>query len=431
MLFKPATSVRGTLTLPGDKSISHRSAMIASLAAGKTHIRNFAASADCLTTLDAMRSLGVKIDRSGSDVLVNGAGATGLAAPAEVIDCGNSGTTMRLLIGILAGQRFGSKMIGDESLSRRPMKRVIDPLRRMGASITSTNGQAPLEIAGGQTLTGADHLLKVASAQVKSCILLAGLFANGQTSVVEPVATRDHTERMLRWFGAEVKTDEQEKARIISIEGGQKLRGQDVDVPGDISSAAFFLVAAACLRDSQLTLKNVGVNPTRTGIIEVLKRAGVDILLENELSASNEPVADLKVTGTIKPGDVDRSIVRGNIVANLIDEIPILAVLGTQLAQGIEFRDAGELRVKESDRITSTVENLRRLGASVDEFDDGFRVHRSELRGAELDSFGDHRIAMAFSIAALLAKGETTIGGSECTEISFPGFYQTLKSVIV
>jgi 3-phosphoshikimate 1-carboxyvinyltransferase len=425
MFIKPAAKLCGELNLPGDKSISHRSAMISALAEGTTVIENYAASADCSSTLGCLAALGVPITRDGSTVTIEGVGIRGLRKPAGPLDCGNSGTTMRLMTGILAGQNFESVLSGDASLSKRPMKRVIGPMEAMGTSVDSIAGHAPLHIRGNGGLKGAEHTLAIASAQIKSCILLAGLNANGKTIVNEPTPTRDHTERMLRWFGAEVVSEN----GAISVTGGQTLLARDLSVPCDISAAAFFLVAAACLPGSELTLKNVGLNPTRTGILEVILKLGVDLTIKNERTVCNEPVGDLTVRGRQGPLGSAANVVEGKIIANLIDEIPILAILGTRLDAGLEIRDAGELRVKESDRIASVVENLRRMGASVEEYPDGFRVSRSELKGSTIESFDDHRIAMAFAVAGLLAQGETRIEGSECVNISFPGFFEAIGCV--
>lgn len=426
MLIKPAAELRGKLKLPGDKSISHRSAMISSLAAGTTTIDNYAASADCTSTLSCLAELGVKFERDGALLRIEGVGIRGYQAPSGPLDCGNSGTTMRLITGILAGQDFETVLIGDASLSKRPMRRVIGPMAAMGAAIVADDGHSPLRIHGNSKLKGHEHTLSIASAQIKSCILLAGLHAEGTTVVYEPTPTRDHTERMLRWFGAAVGLNN----GAISIAGGQTLVARDLSVPCDISAAAFFLVAAASLSGSELTLMNVGLNPTRTGIVEVLLRLGVDLTIENEREVCNEPVGDLSVRGRTGRLGSDSNVIRGKIIANLIDEIPILAILGTQLEAGLEIRDAAELRVKESDRIRSVVDNLQRMGAEIEEFPDGFRVSRSELKGARVDSFEDHRIAMAFAVAGLLADGETEIVGDECVDVSFPGFFDTLRAVV-
>lgn len=428
MLIRPANCLRGEIALPGDKSISHRAAMLSAMAAGETRIENFASSADCASTLECLRQLGVDVRREDPAVYINGVGNGGFQHPATDLDCGNSGTTMRLLAGILAGQRFESVLTGDDSLRMRPMGRIIEPLSLMGASIDSENGRAPLRIMGRGPLRGIEYELPVASAQIKSCLLLAGLNADGGTSVIEPVATRDHTERMLRWFGVDVACVEGR----ISIGGASGLRtAGTLVVPGDISAASFFIVAAACLRGSRVRIENVGLNPTRTAILDVLKSTcGASISLSKATEHNNEPVGAVGVEGGLNPQEGIE--VRGSVIANIIDEIPVLAVIGTQLETGLEIRDAAELRVKESDRIAAVVENLRRMGAAVEEFEDGFRVRKSRLTGARIDSFGDHRIAMAFAVAGLIADaGETEISGAECVAVSFPGFFEVLESVVV
>jgi len=426
MMIRPAKALNGKLALPGDKSISHRAAMFAAMARGGSRIANFAASADCSSTLECLQKLGIAVVRDGSTVMIDGGR---FLRPSEPLDCGNSGTTMRLMTGILAGCGVEATLIGDSSLSSRPMRRVIDPLTSMGARIESSDGKAPLRIAGGMPLTGVTHRMSVASAQIKSSILLAGLNAAGRTTVIEPVPTRDHTERMLRWFGADLDTSVEGE---IAIDGGQMLTGRTFTVPGDISSAAFFLVAAACLAGSELEIANVGLNPTRTGILDVLTRYGVDLSVSGERTECGEPVGDLTVRGKIRaPQTGEPNVLSGRLIANVIDEIPIIAVLGSQLEGGIEIRNAAELRVKESDRITSVVEGLRRMGAIVEEFPDGLRVRRSQLKGAAVESYGDHRIAMAFAVAGLLAEGETEILGADCVDVSFPGFFETLDSVLV
>ncbi len=404
--------------------------MFSAIADGTSVLTNFAESEDCSSTLDCLRGLGVQIDRNGSTVQIAGRGLRGLKAPEQPLDCGNSGTTMRLLAGILAGQNFNSTLIGDASLSRRPMARIIHPLTDMGASVSSNEVHAPLHIDGRSPLKPLKFELPVASAQLKSCVLLAGLFAEGETTVIEPVQTRDHTERMLRGFGVDLNVRESGGQRLITVPGGSSLAARDVQVPGDISSAAFFLVAAACLPDSRIEIFNVGLNPTREGVLTELRRFGVNVETTDVTGSGGEPIGTLKVSGRSEIGG-EQNRIEGAIVANLIDEVPILAVLGTQLNGGLEIRGAGELRIKESDRIASIVENLRRMNAVVVEFEDGFRVERSELRGAEIDPFGDHRIAMAFSIAGLLAEGETLINNAECAAVSFPDFYETLESVTV
>jgi len=425
MLIRPAHRLSGEIAVPGDKSISHRAVMLGSISEGTTYISNFATSADCASTVECFRQLGVKINKSGNDVAVSGVGKSGLRAASDPLDCGNSGTTMRLMAGILAGQSFESTLTGDESLRGRPMGRVIGPLTAMGAEITSADGKAPITIRGVGRLSGIRYEPPVASAQVKSCTLLAGLYASGVTTVVEHIPTRDHTERMLRGFGVDVTVNKNE----ISISGNAKLTAVDISVPGDISSAAFFMVAAACLPGSNLTLRRVGINPTRAAVIHVLQSLGANIIIDDRTEAAGEPVADIVVKGGLGKRQSESNVLRGEIIANLIDEIPIVAVLGTQLSDGIEVRDARELRVKESDRIRSVVTNLQLMGADIEEFDDGFRVARSELRSAVVDSHGDHRIAMAFAVAGLLATGETEIRGAECSAVSYPDYFADLRRV--
>jgi 3-phosphoshikimate 1-carboxyvinyltransferase len=430
MKIKSVRRLQGKIQLPGDKSISHRAAMISALAPGETRVENFASSADCASTLSCLQQLGVEIRREGATVRIKGAGKNGFRKSDAALDCGNSGTTVRLLAGILAGQNFETVLTGDESLSSRPMRRVIEPLTAMGARIESNENRLPLKIAGANPLHAISYEPPVASAQVKSCVLLAGLNADGKTSVVERTPTRDHTERMLRWFGAEVEENETDGGKIISVSGDALLTARDFVVPSDVSSAAFFLVAAACLKDSEILLPNVGFNRTRRAVVEVLQNFGASVEILNETENCNEPVADLLVRGgeNLQPKTAE-NVLRGEIIANLIDEIPVLAVFGTQIEGGLEVRDAGELRVKESDRIAAVVENLRRMNARIEEFADGFRVEKSALNGARIDSFGDHRIAMAFAVAALFARGETEISGAESAAVSFPEFFETLESV--
>lgn len=420
------------MRLPGDKSISHRAAMFSALAEGETEIVNFASSADCAATVNCLKNLGVEIRRDGSNVKVKGAGKNGFTAPQNPLDCENSGTTMRLLAGILAGQSFISVLTGDESLSKRPMRRVIEPLEKMGAKIESVNDCAPLTIRGRNPLQSGFISSTVSSAQVKSCVLLAGLFADGKTIFPEKVKTRDHTERMIEWFGVELFRNKTESGEEIGIDGNQKLKANGtLNVPSDISSAAFFLVAAACLKGSELRLENVGLNPSRTAVLDVLQSFGAQIEIENKREVCNEPVGDLVVRGggNLAPSEPQANILRGEIIANLIDELPILSVFGTQIEGGLEIRDAQELRVKESDRIAAVVENLKRMGATVEEFPDGLRVEKSNLKGATIESFGDHRIAMAFSVAALFAEGESEINGADCVKVSMPEFFDSLKTV--
>jgi 3-phosphoshikimate 1-carboxyvinyltransferase len=420
--IKPAKKLAGTVQFPGDKSISHRYAMLAAIAEGASEIHYFSSSADCQSTLNCLKKLGVKIERKGDVVSIQGVGLGGLRAPTGRLDAGNSGSTMRMLAGILAGQPFRSVMVGDASLSRRPMKRVVEPLARMGARIRSgEGGTPPLEIEGG-TLHPIRYELPVPSAQVKSAILLAGLFAEGQTEVVEPVPTRDHTEIALEQMGAEVGRHQ----RMIAVRGKARLEGKKLYVPGDISSAAFFMAAGLLAPESNLVLQSVGLNPTRTAILDVLVSMGGRIKVMDLEMVNGELLGDLHVESSRLAGGE----IPADAVPWLIDELPVLAVLGTQTEQGISFHGAAELRVKESDRIAAVAENLGRMGAEVEEFPDGLRVKgRQSLRGAEIASHDDHRIAMAFAVAGLVAQGTTVIRDSACVEISFPSFFAELARV--
>ncbi|MDQ3063009.1 MAG: 3-phosphoshikimate 1-carboxyvinyltransferase [Acidobacteriota bacterium] len=440
MKIQPANFLNGKIRLPGDKSISHRAAIFASMATGETRIENFATSADCASTLDCLRKLGVEIRRESSTVLIKGVGKNGFSASETELDCGNSGTTMRLLAGVLAGQNFDSILIGDESLQKRPMRRIIEPLTQMGAPIESENFCAPLKIHGRNPLQAISYRLPVASAQVKSCILLASLNAVGKSKIQNPKSkiqsptSRNHTELMLRYLGAEIEENFVEVeggfVQEISVNGNSKLVAKNLIIPSDISSSAFFIVAASCLKNSEILLENVGLNPTRTAILDILQLFGADIEVLNQKEICNETVGDVRVCGrrNFAP-KASSNIISGDVIANLIDEIPILAVFATQIENGLEIRGAEELRVKESDRIAATVENLRRMNTTVEEFPDGFLVEKSDLKGATVNSFGDHRIAMAFAVAALLASGETEIVGAECAGVSFPEFFETLLSV--
>ncbi len=412
--------------------------MIAAIANGVSHLRNYSTSADCAATLSCLRQVGVRIDVKGSDVIIHGNGIRGLREPDAPLDCGNSGTTMRLLAGILAGCDFESTLIGDESLCSRPMQRIIEPLEMMGVKISSNQGRAPITIQGRRQLNPIDYELLVASAQVKSCILLAGLKAEGKTVVIENEVTRDHTERMLKFFGATVESGKPERepanARFASVVGPAQLHSCDLTVPGDISSAAFFIAAAALLPGSSLEIIEMGLNPTRSAIVETLQQLGCAISTDEIHEVSNEPAGTIGVRGkdarALKPQTVPW-VCNGLAITKLIDELPLLAVVGSQLQGGIEIRDAKELRVKESDRISATVENLRGMGAEVEEFDDGLRVHGPvKLRGAKINPHGDHRIAMAFAIAGLFAEGETEIDNAECVAVSFPEFFELLNSVV-
>lgn len=428
--------------MPGDKSISHRAAMIAALAEGPSVIHNFSTSEDCASTLVCLEKLGVAIERDAASVRVEGAGLDGLRAPSEALDCGNSGSTMRMLAGVLAGQDFTAELTGDNSLRSRPMKRIIEPLELMGARVEAKNGCAPLRITGHRPLASISYKMPVASAQVKSCILFAGLNAMGRTEVVEtPNETRDHTERMLQWFGVKVSRRELSETyqEGVSIEGLLQFKGDTGRVPGDISSAAFFIAAAALLPHSKLEIKDVGLNPTRRSLIPVLRGLGVDVRTEVRDSGwldedFNEPFGDVHITGGPGLAPVEHglsNVLRGSLIPQLIDELPMLAVVGTQVMGGLKILDAAELRAKESDRIAATVENLRAMGADVEEHKDGLTIkRRTPLHGASLKAHGDHRIAMAFTVAALIAEGESEIEGAECAAVSFPEFFNLLDSVV-
>jgi 3-phosphoshikimate 1-carboxyvinyltransferase len=407
--------------LPGDKSISHRYAMLAAIAEGTTRLENFSTGADCASTLGCLAALGVRIERNENAVVIHGSGPK-LQPPKMPLDCGNSGSTMRMLSGLLAGQAFSSELLGDESLSRRPMARIIAPLEKMGAKIATENGgRPPLRIMGTQ-LKAIDYKMPIASAQVKSALLFAGLFAEGDTCVEEPVRTRDHGELALRAFGAEV-IQQGNQARIA---GGQRLHAIDAEIPGDLSSAAFFLCAAALFPGSRLLISGLLMNPTRARLLDILILMGVGISIAELEDKHGELVGSVEVDGR----DLRGALIAGADTAALIDEIPVLAAIAPYTATGIEVRDAKELRVKESDRIAAIVTNLRAMGAEVEELEDGLKIPgRQSLRGAEIDSFADHRIAMAFAVAALRAKGETIIHRADAAVISCPGFYAALEAL--
>jgi 3-phosphoshikimate 1-carboxyvinyltransferase len=425
-IIQPMKALSGGLELPGDKSISHRYAMLAALANGTSELRNFAAARDCLSTLGCMRSLGAGVKIAGSTVQITGHGLRGLKSSWRTLDAENSGTTIRLLSGILSGQSFATKITGDASLQKRPMKRVMTPLREMGADIRGRDENfPPLEIRGGQ-LRGIRYEMPMPSAQVKSAVLLAGLYAEGETSLTEPAATRDHTELALLEFDAPVRKN----GRTISIQGlaagsngNPALRPISADVPGDLSSAVFFIAAASLLPESNLYIGNVGLNPTRAAVLDFFKQMGAAVSIVNLQTRQGELVGDLSIKGaTLKGGAIS-----GDLVALLIDELPMLAALGPYMEQGMEIRDAAELRVKESDRIAALAENLKRMGAAVEERPDGLRVSPGRLHGAEIDPRGDHRIAMAFAVAGLAASGETRILDAGCVGVSYPTFFEELR----
>jgi len=424
-IIRPASTVSGSVEVPGDKSISHRYAILAALAEGSSEITHFSAAADCRSTLDCLSHLGVKIEAKDDSVRIAGAGLDGLRKTRRALDAGNSGTTMRLLSGILSGQTFRSALDGDASLRRRPMRRVMDPLSKMGARIKARDGGfAPLEIDGTR-LSPIEYTLPVPSAQVKSAVLLAGLFADGVTTVVEPVRTRDHTELALAEFGAQVGHE----GRRICIHGRPHLKGRALAVPGDLSSAVFFLAAALVLPDSNVVIHNVGLNPTRSAILDVLGTMGATISLVSIRSEHGELVGDVAV----RHSPIQGGTIEGDVIAQLIDELPAIAALGPYTEQGIEIRNAAELRVKESDRVAVLAENLRRMGAKVEERADGLRIagrSAGRLHGVEIDPHGDHRMAMAFAVAALGAEGETIIQNADCAAVSYPDFFSTLERLL-
>jgi 3-phosphoshikimate 1-carboxyvinyltransferase len=420
--ISPASAITGDIGLPGDKSISHRYALIAAMAEGETRIRNFSTGADCHSTLNCVRALGIDVAGSGTEFIIRGHGLDGLRAPAGDLDAGNSGSTIRMLSGLLAAQPFRSRIFGDESLSRRPMQRIMNPLTEMGAHIRARDGKfPPLEIQGA-TLRPIDYVLPVASAQVKTCVLFAGLFAEGATSITEPVRSRDHTEIALREFGAELIVDRKK----ITVEGRPKLTGRELMVPSDLSSAAFFIVAALLVPGSQLAIRGVGLNPTRSALLDFLIGMGAKIRIADLESRNGELVGEI----VISHSELRGGIIDGGLTAALIDEIPVLAVLGAATAEGLTVKDASELRVKETDRIRTVIENLRRMGVGAEELADGMVIPgRQKFRAAQFDSFGDHRIAMAFAVAALGGDGVSEIAGAEAASVSFPEFWETLERI--
>lgn len=412
-----------TITVPGDKSISHRALMLGSIAEGRTDVSGFLSGEDCLATAAAMRALGVTIEQpDATSLLIQGVGRDGLQAPDQDIDLGNSGTAMRLLAGLLAGQRFSCTLTGDESLTGRPMGRIIKPLTLMGAAIESDcDGTPPLQLSGGLKLHAIDYDLPIASAQVKSALLLAGLYAEGRTSVTEPAVTRDHTERMLASMGADLSVQN----GTVSIVGGQDLRGCTVEVPGDLSSATFIILATLLSQDADILIENVGINPTRTGVIDILKGMGANLALENRRSLGQEPVADLRVRASrLQGGPVDPAL-----VPLAIDEFPALFVAAAAAKGKTSFSGLEELRVKESDRISAMADGLRRLGIQVEETPDGAAVHGGRFTGGEVESYHDHRVAMSLAIAGTIADGEVLVRGVDNVDTSFPGFMDLMNSL--
>ncbi len=423
MIFKKTKHLKGEITVPGDKSISHRSIMLGSIASGITEVHGFLNGADCISSMNCFRQMGVDIAYDGSIVTIHGNGLHGLKAPADTLDVGNSGTTTRLMSGILAAQNFSSRVIGDDSICRRPMKRIITPLAMMGADITSERGNdcAPL-IINGRKLKGIHYDSPVASAQVKSCVLLAGLYADGETSVTEPYVSRNHTELMLNAFGGSCTT----LGTTATVTSDPVLTGQKIVVPGDISSAAYFLVAGLIAENSEITIKNVGINPTRDGIIDVIKMMGGDITFANVNADSGEPTADI----TVKTSSLKGCVIEGDIIPKLIDEIPVIAILACFAEGETVIKDAAELKVKESNRIDVMVNNLSAMGADITGTDDGMIIRGGKpLHSAVIHSKKDHRIAMSFAIAAMCAEGETEILDADCVNISYPDFYRDLENL--
>jgi 3-phosphoshikimate 1-carboxyvinyltransferase len=420
--ISPASTLSGSIDLSGDKSISHRYAIIASLAEGDSRIHNYSDGADCRSTLNCIRALGIDVEGEGTELVIRGKGLSGLRAPLSDLDAGNSGSTIRMLSGILAAQPFHTRIFGDESLSRRPMQRIIQPLAEMGASIRAREDRyPPLEILGAR-LKPIDYVSPVASAQVKTCVLFAGLFADGATSVTEPARSRDHTEIALSEFGANVRVD----GLKVTVEGRPKLAARELTVTSDLSSAAFFIAAALLTPQSSLAIRGVGLNPTRSALLDFLIGMGAKIRVSRLESRDGELVGDIVVEHSALRGGV----IEGPLTASLIDEIPVLAVLGAASETGLAVRDAAELRVKETDRIRTIVENLRRMGVAAEETPDGMVIPgRQKFRAAALDSFGDHRIAMAFAVAALRADGGSEIQCAEAASVSFPGFWEMLARV--
>lgn len=423
MAITKATSLKGEIKVPGDKSISHRGVMFGAISEGTTELTGFLDGADCRSTIGCFRAMGIDISQNADHVVIHGKGLHGLKAPSQMLDVGNSGTTTRLISGILAGQPFVSSLNGDESIQKRPMGRIITPLTQMGAHIRSIkdNGCAPLEI-GGSPLKAIHYDSPVASAQVKSCVLLAGLYADGVTSVTEPVVSRNHTELMLSGFGADIKSED----LTASIVGNPKLIGQKIEVPGDISSAAYFIVAGLICENADLLIKNVNTNPTRAGIIKVAQDMGGNIELLNERIVSGEPVADIHVTSSILHG----CEVSGDIIPTLIDELPVIAVMAACASGTTTIKDAAELKVKESDRIATVTENLKNMECDITPTDDGMIINGGNpLKGTTVKTYLDHRIAMSFAIAGLVAQGETTFDNEECCCISYPNFFRTLNNI--
>lgn len=428
--IKAAQRVKGDVKVPGDKSISHRIAMLASIARGATRIKNFATSADCHSTLDCLGRLGVEIEKRGNELVIHGEGLGGFRPSSAVphLYAGNSGSTIRMLSGILAAQNFSTVIDGDQSLRRRPMRRIIEPLALMGSDIEARDAAFPPLLIHGTDLESIAYESRVASAQVKSCVLLASLHAEGETIFKEPSLSRNHTEIMLRELGAKIAVDDLNS--VIGIQGGAELAPLDYEVPGDISSAAFLIAAGAVMEGSEVLLENVCLNPTRTAFLDVLMALGARIETHNARKRHGEAIGDLLVSGTNLKTEESWLLLNGEIIPNIIDELPVLAVVASQTEGRLEVRDASELRVKESDRIRSIVDAMRAMGGEIEEFDDGFAISGPQrLRGGRVETGGDHRIAMAFAVASLVAEGATEICEADCASVSFPEFYHKLDAL--
>lgn len=416
--------LRGSISVPGDKSISHRSIMFGSIAEGTSHIHGFLPGEDCLSTINSFKALGIQLESHGSEICVHGSGLYGLKAPSKVLDMGNSGTTTRLICGILSAQDFSCTLSGDASLNSRPMSRIIIPLSQMGASIKSIHGNncAPLLI-NGRKLHAVDYFSPVASAQVKSAVLLAGLYADGTTSVTEPFLSRDHTEHLLRSFGAEIISN----GNTASVNTCKRLTAQEIYVPGDISSAAYFIVSGLIVPNSEITIRNVGVNPTRAGILEVCRRMGASFDIENLSVSGGEETADI----TVRSSELTGTEISGALIPSLIDELPVIAVMACRASGTTVIKDAAELKVKESNRIESVVANLKAMGADIEATSDGMIIRGGHpLTGTYITAQNDHRIVMALSVAALIASGNNTYDTTACVDVSYPGFFQTMESIV-
>ena len=435
MRIKPAKRIRGSISLPGDKSISHRAAILAAIATGTSEFENFSTSQDCASTLSCLQALGVPVIREQGRVSIAGVKLGGLSEPSQPLNCGNSGSTMRMLAGLLAGQKFSATLTGDSSLSSRPMRRIIEPLKLMGAQISSADSKPPLTITGNPNLSAISYEPTVSSAQVKTSVLFAGLQAKGRTRITESRVTRDHSERLLRFFGVRVETTTTPEGQPrISLTGPAQPLAKGFWIPGDISSAAFFVAATGLLNNSSLKIENVGLNPTRKRFLSVFELLGLNLNYEAEGESGGEPFGTIEVSANqagSQPSFQSANRLPADDIPSLIDELPLLAVVGSQVSGGVTVRGATELRYKESDRISATVGNLRAMGVNVDEFEDGFAVRGPQkLNGASLRSQGDHRIAMAFTVGALLADSESELDDPDCVSVSFPEFFELLESVV-